>query len=564
MQLKTEQAESIEISKSGPAGTSLPWSAARVQPFLSEVVLSRLILALSMAVGSFLRIWQINAMGYNTDEAVYAGQAAAIAGVAGLKDIFPIFRAHPLLFQFVLSLIYRIQFNDLSGRLLAAVVGLGAVLLTYQIGKTLYGRMPGALAAAILALMPYHVIVSRQVLLDGPMVFFATLSLYMLARFGKSQKMEWLYAAGAIMGLTFLSKETSIILMGAIYTFLALAPEIRVRIRDLVIATVLMGLVISPFPLALSLAGGSSSGRNYLVWQLFRRPNHEWFFYFQSVPPAIGIFVIIVALLGLALLWRARSWREKLLLSWMIVPVAFFTIWPVKGFQYLLPIAPPLALLAGRVLGELASRVHRYRLPGAFNRAWTSFAARIFPNTAPNNSMLLRDGTVSIHPLVSWALTVVIVFSLGFASWQRIQPETSALFLAGTGGVPGGREAGEWIAKNVPASARMMTIGPSMANIIQFYGVRKALGLATSPNPLHRNPSYEPILNPDMQIRHSELHYLIWDSFSAGRTPFFSEKLMGYVNKYNGRAVHTETISVKDAQGNLVNQPVIIIYEVHP
>ncbi|MCX6068786.1 MAG: hypothetical protein NT121_24055 [Chloroflexi bacterium] len=63
MQLKTEQAESIEISKSGPAGTSLPWSAARVQPFLSEVVLSRLILALSMAAGSFLRIWQINAMG---------------------------------------------------------------------------------------------------------------------------------------------------------------------------------------------------------------------------------------------------------------------------------------------------------------------------------------------------------------------------------------------------------------------------------------------------------------------------------------------------------------------
>jgi hypothetical protein len=550
MRLKTEQAENMNITTTGelttspvkaqaPDGVDQSRVALWARPFLSEIVISRLILALSMAAGAFLRIWQINAMGYNTDEAVYAGQAAAIAGVPVLKDIFPVFRAHPLLFQFVLSVIYKIQFSDLAGRLLAAGVGLGAVLLTYTIGKSLYGRIPGALAAAIMALMPYHVIVTRQVLLDGPMMFFATLTLYMLARFGKSQKVEWLYAAGAVMGLTFLSKETSIIMMGAIYTFLALAPEIKVRIRDLVVATVLMVLVILPFPMAISLAGGTSSGRNYLVWQLFRRPNHEALFYFQSVPPAIGVIVIVVALLGLAFLWRERSWREKLLTAWIIVPVVFFQLWPVKGFQYLLPIAPPLALLAGRVLGKLATKAYSYRIPRSVKR-------------------------LSVHPLVSWVVTLAVFFTLGSASWQRIQPETSAEFLAGTGGVPGGREAGAWIINNVPANANIMTIGPSMANIVQFYGQRKSLGLATSPNPLHRNPSYEPILNPDLQIRHSELQYIIWDSFSAARTPFFADKLMGYVNKYNGRAVHTETISVKDAQGNLVSQPVIIIYEVHP
>ena len=511
----------------------------RVRAALSETVISRMILALSLAVGTFLRVWQINAMGYNTDEAVYAGQAAAIAGVPILKDIFPVFRAHPLLFQFVLSLIYRIQFSDLAGRLLAAAVGMGAVVLVYLIGKSLYGRLPGALAALILALMPYPVVVSRQVLLDGPMMFFATLTIYMLARFGKSQKVEWLYAAGAIMGLTFLAKETSIILMGAIYTFLALSPEIRVRIRDLVVATLMMVLVILPFPITLMFAGGSSSGRNYLAWQLFRRPNHEFAFYFQTVPPAIGILVILVAIAGFALLWRNRSWREKLLISWIIVPVIFFQLWPVKGFQYLLPIAPSLALLAGRVLGLMGSKLHSYRIPHSIKR-W------------------------SISPLIVWAVTAVTLFSIGFSSWQRIQPETSSLFLAGTGGVPGGREVGAWMVKNMPAQANIMTIGPSMANIIQFYGERKALGLSTSPNPLSRNPSYEPVLNPDLQIRHSELQYLVWDSFSAARSPFFAEKLMSYVNKYSGRAIHTETITVTDSQGKLVEQPVIIIYEVHP
>jgi len=153
---------------------------------------------------------------------------------------------------------------------------------------------------------------------------------------------------------------------------------------------------------------------------------------------------------------------------------------------------------------------------------------------------------------------------MGFSSWQRIQPETSSLFLAGTGGVPGGREAGTWVKENVPESARFMTIGPSMANIIQFYGQHRAYGLSISPNPLHRNPSYEPIINPDRQIRTAELQYLVWDSFSAARSSFFSDKLLAYVNKYNGRAVHTESIEVQDENGKTVLQPVIIIYEVHP
>jgi hypothetical protein len=540
MQQYTEPRKRMRIVQNpSVAGIDLGRILSLSRSSLSEAVLSRIILILSLVTGSFLRLWQINAMGYNTDEAVYAGQAAAIAGVPVLKDIFPVFRAHPLLFQFTLSLLYKVYFSDLLGRLLAVAVGIGTIFLVYQLGKILYGRMPGALAALFIALMPYHVVVSRQVLLDGPMVFFATLTIYMLARFGRSQNVRWLYAAGTTMGLSFLSKETSIILMGSIYAFLALSPEIRLRIRDLIITSLLMAIVVSPFPLALMVAGGSTSGRNYLAWQLFRRPNHEWPFYLQTVPPSVGYLVIAVAILGLVLLWKERSWREKLLLSWIIVPAAFFQIWPVKGFQYLLPIAPPLALLAGRLLGKFAIKARNIQIPRTLR-------------------------TLTVQPLVSWLIVAATVITLGSASWQRIQPKISSSFLAGTGGVPGGREAGTWIHQNVPESARFMTIGPSMANIIQFYGQRKTYGLSVSPNPLRRNPSYEPILNPDRQIRDADLQYLVWDSYSAGRSTFFSDKLLGYVNKYNGRAIHTESITVLDSDGNPVVQPVIIIYEVHP
>jgi hypothetical protein len=507
-------------------------------PWVNEVLVSRFILVMAISAGTFLRVWQIDAMGYNTDEAVYAGQAAAIAGVPVLKDIFPVFRAHPLLFQFLLSIIYKFEFSDLYGRLLSVAIGIGTLFLVYQIGKNLYGRIPGALAAAFMALMPYHIIVTRQVLLDGPMVFFATLSLYLLSRFGQTQRASWLYAAGASMGLTFLGKETSIVMVGAIFAFLALASELKTRLIDVLIALALMAIVISPFPLAISLAGGASTGRNYLVWQLFRRPNHEWSFYLTTIPVEIGILVIAAALLGVIFMWRSHSWREKLLLSWIIVPLVFFQIWPVKGFQYLLPIAPPVALLAARAMGRLVMN-------------------------AKNDRPVFSFSNLLTLPLVHWSMIGVMFASLTFTSIQQITPKTSTLFLAGTGGVPGGREMGNWIHANVPENALFMTIGPSMANIVQFYGARGAYGLAVSTNPLHRNPSYDPINNPDAQIRGSNLQYLVWDSFSADRSPFFADKLLGYVKKYNGRAVHTESISVKDAQGNTVLKPVIIVFEVH-
>src|SRR6185369_13314121 len=97
------------------------------------------------------------------------------------------------------------------------------------------------------------------------------------------------------------------------------------------------------------------------------------------------------------------------------VPMAFFQLWPVKGFQYLLPIAPPLALLAARALGKFVTKVQTVRIPNTLTE-------------------------LAIYPWVSWLLVGALVFSLGSSSWQRIQPETSSLFLAGTGGLPGGRE----------------------------------------------------------------------------------------------------------------------------
>src|SRR4051794_16504082 len=305
-----------------------------------------------LALAAFVRLWHINKFGLNSDEAVYAGQGAAIANDPALEPFFPAFRAHPLLFQTFLSLGDHLGILEIFGRVLSAAVGVATVALTYMLGKLLYGRRPGLIAALFMALMPYHVVVTRQILLDGPMVLFATLSLYTLARFALTQQPGWLYAFGASMGLTGMSKETSLVLLGAVYAFLALTPQMRVAPRVLLKSIGALVAVLLLFPLSLKLAGATETGGNYLAWQLFRRPNHGFTFYLAEVPKAIGFGVVIAALVGLVLLRKRSSWRETLLVAWIAVPVVFFQLWPVKGFQYLLPIAPAVAILAARTIAH--------------------------------------------------------------------------------------------------------------------------------------------------------------------------------------------------------------------
>ena len=137
-------------------------------------------------------------------------------------------------------------------------------------------------------------------------------------------------------------------------------------------------------------------------------------------------------------------------------------------------------------------------------------------------------------------------------------------FTAGTGGLEASRPVGDWIRANTLPDANVLTIGPSFANVIQFYGGRRARALSVSPNPLHRNPTYEPVLNPDLLLRTNAVQYLVYDSYSAARTPFFTKKLMRYVKKYHGILVYEDNQHVRGANGGLMQVPVVRIYAVHP
>jgi len=135
---------------------------------------------------------------------------------------------------------------------------------------------------------------------------------------------------------------------------------------------------------------------------------------------------------------------------------------------------------------------------------------------------------------------------------------------AGYAGIPGGKEAAEWIRTNAPEGSRLLGIGPSIGNVVRFYADTDVDALSISPNPLRTNPAYEAVRNPDYQLRWGLYEYLVYDAYSATRTPHFANRLLDFVDRYGGELVYEVTSLQIDGEGGTYTAPVIQIYRVRP
>jgi Dolichyl-phosphate-mannose-protein mannosyltransferase len=474
-------------------------------------------------VALFVRVIHLTALGFNSDEAVYTGQAGALAGVGDYARNFSPFRAHPLLLQAILAMeiVLLNRASEFVSRLTVVLAGLGAVYMTYRLGRKLYGSVVGLIAAFALAIVPYHVFISRQVLLDVPAGLAVLLAFAALYRYEGYETRRLLYLAGALAGIACVTKETMIIFGPAALLYLAWAGLLKkTRFRDGVIALVLMLVPLLPFiSTRFFFSGSSSSG--YIIYQVFREPNHP-FWYF---PVVFWIFITPVATLAIAygiFIAAARRTRgDKLLLSWLIVFGAFFQFWPTKLLPYAIILLPAMVLLGSRGVVDAVRRI-RARWPAGLTTAVAAAVAlAVF---VPMLGPAWRAGDVIRDSSFSGPLTTDVEVQ-DFA---------------------GGREVGTWFSEHTPTNTTVLTMGPSLGNLVSFYGDRDFYALSVSRDPKLRNPAYRPILNPDSEIRQMHVQYAVWDAYTADRSPFYSQQLMAYQEKYSGTPVFSVWVDGND------------------
>ena len=94
-----------------------------------------------------------------------------------------------------------------------SLFALGCVFLTYKVGKELYGKRTGLFAAALFALAPWHVIMSRVYLVDVQCLFFSLLYLLVGVYAIRKGSRRLYFAAGLIFGFAFLTKVFAVFML---------------------------------------------------------------------------------------------------------------------------------------------------------------------------------------------------------------------------------------------------------------------------------------------------------------------------------------------------------------
>jgi 4-amino-4-deoxy-L-arabinose transferase-like glycosyltransferase len=229
----------------------------------------------------------------------------------------------------------------LAARLVIAAFGVGAVAAAWWLGCAAYGRTAGLVAAAAVAVETIGVAYSHMAVTDVPMTALIAVSLALAV----TGRLEW---AGAAAGLAAGAKYPGVFLIVP----LVVAGWGRWRRLAVSVAlAVLAFLATSPFVLVHPHRAWADASRVQRLardgWLGFEHDSFALFSFTGRLWDGLGP-ALAVALLGLLLALRRRTRTDLILAAFVLVYFADLLTIRAHFDRYVLPLAPPLAALAGR------------------------------------------------------------------------------------------------------------------------------------------------------------------------------------------------------------------------
>ncbi len=476
-------------------------------------------LAVIVAVGGLLRFWNLDRVGFRGDEAVYAGQAAVLAGVDELQRWFILMsrgNSNFLLFQRIVSLAYRMfGVSDVLTRAVAATFSTLTIVVVFAIARSLFTRRAALIAALLLAVSSYSVVLGRLALLDSTLTFLVTVAMLCLARWDRTSRPAWLYGFAACVALAIQAKIVGVLLLPILGGYLLVS---RRRLPWPMVALAAATFLVFLSPVLLDLA---SNGREFgdFLSRSSRRVSHvSWTYYPTVLLGREGAVVVLLWTAGMVMAVVRRSRADLIPGLFLLVFVGFYLLYPLKAFNYLLPSVPALCLLAARALEHLPRP----------SLSWPWVAAT--------------------------AAVVVLVAGVVPYQWRALHDDSYA----------GLEEAARWLADNSPADAGVMTLSHGSAQyVFSFYAQRDAypfgrFRLATvlpGGKIVHALPSTEGVtprdwvaLWPPQLLEKGTVDYLVYYATSITiddpeEDPLVNtstqRKFRELIARYGGELVHT-------------------------
>ena len=276
----------------------------------------------------------------------------------------PYFEKPPLFYWMQAIILQNFGMGEFAGRFVTVLFTTLTCLITYALGRMVYGRLSGLLAAGVLAtsLMGYGL--SRVATLDVPVSFFitATLGCFLAAQYTNDRRYYWLMyitAALAVMTKGLIGIVVPGLVIGA---WIAMQGKWRLlKEVHLFTGSLLFLIIAAPWHVLMARAHPDFL-EFYFIHEHFTRyltDEHKrtapWWFFIAVI--CVGLLPWLGLLPGAL---RRLHWKQPnqlFLLLWIALPLLFFSTSHSKLIPYIFPIFPPICIIIGEKLAQLWSNL---------------------------------------------------------------------------------------------------------------------------------------------------------------------------------------------------------------
>lgn len=279
-------------------------------------------------------------------------------------------------------------FTEFAARLPAALSGLGCVMITYWLGRRMFGPVAAFLSALVLATSAEYLVLSRVVVHDISLVFFDTLALtlFYVGYTDERHRKPAFLSGYAALGFAVLAKGPVGLAIPVMIIGLFLLCKKQLRfISEMQIGWGLLIFiaVASPWYILVGLRNPDYTEYFFLKQNigsfLSQQSRHPKPFYYY-IPVLMGGLFPWSLFLPLAVFRALRDWGAShgdgviFALIWFGVVFIFFSMASSKLGTYILPLFPAASLLVGVLWYDLLYGSNRALRKGVFY-SYLPFAA---------------------------------------------------------------------------------------------------------------------------------------------------------------------------------------------
>jgi 4-amino-4-deoxy-L-arabinose transferase-like glycosyltransferase len=278
----------------------------------------------------------------------------------------------PLSFWAIIAGYKLVGFNALGLRVFSAVFALLTMIIVAGFTYKRYGKAASIISILVLGTCTQYITNHAARTGDADSLFIFLFSVSVISLLQLDQNRKWLYVSGLAFALAFLTKSWhagNIAIIIALYLFLTR------KYKQLTVQNWILFLMCMAAPIVIWGAirfqyDGLRFFQGMVYYDLLHRSSTTIeghvggpSYYFLIVSRFFIYWILVLALLGIWFIYARKGSftfikkQEVIGLGlWVLIPFILFTFAKTKVRWYIMPVYPPLSILAGALAGKLLQK----------------------------------------------------------------------------------------------------------------------------------------------------------------------------------------------------------------